>query len=269
MYILAMFLAVLVGVSLGLIGSGGSVLTLPIMVYLLHFEPVLATSYSLFIVGLAALIGGIQYAVKGLVKPRIVIIFGIPSIITVYLTRAFLLPAIPDELFQFGPFHVTKALLLMLLFAVIMFVAAISMIRKKKIRDAESEVQTNTSISVKVVLIEGVVVGLLTGLVGAGGGFLIIPALVIFCGVEMKTAVGTSLFIIAAKSLIGFTGDLQADVQLDWMLLISFSLATIVGIVIGFSLVNKFSADRLKSLFGWFVLLFSIFIIIKELLSIQ
>lgn len=269
MFILAMFLAVLVGVSLGLIGSGGSVLTLPIMVYLLHVDPVIATSYSLFIVGLAALIGGVQYATKGLVDTRIAIIFGLPSIITVYLTRAFLLPAIPDKLFQLGQFHVTKALLLMLLFAVIMFIAAITMIRKKKVGGAPQEARTDNSISVKVVLIEGVVVGLLTGLVGAGGGFLIIPALVVFCGIEMKTAVGTSLFIIAAKSLIGFTGDLQADVQLDWMLLISFSLATIVGIVVGFSLVNKFSADRLKSLFGWFVLLFSIFIIIKELLSIQ
>ncbi len=269
MFILAVLLAVLVGISLGLIGSGGSILTLPIMVYLLQIEPVLATSYSLFIVGLAALIGGIQYAIKGLVHRRIAIIFGVPSIITVYLTRAFLLPSIPNELFEIAHFKMTKPLLLMLLFAVIMFLAAISMIRKKKLVADSHQIQTNNSINVKMVLIEGVLVGLLTGLVGSGGGFLIIPVLVIFCGIEMKTAVGTSLFIIAAKSLIGFTGDLQANVQLDWILLISFSLATVIGILIGFSLVNKFSGERLKSIFGWFVLLFSIFIIFKELLCIQ
>lgn len=266
MIVLGYILAVLVGVSLGLIGSGGSILTVPILVYIMGVDPVLATAYSLFIVGATALIGGIQNARLGTVDFKTVLIFGIPSIIAVYLTRAFILPFIPADVFSVGDFTVTKPILLMLLFAVVMVAASISMIKpvKKSVENKENE-EKELSYNYPMILLEGTVVGLLTGLVGAGGGFLIIPALVLLAKMPMKKAVGTSLFIISAKSLIGFTGDLGGEMLIDWTVLGIFTLASVIGIFIGILLSKKIPGAKLKTGFGWFVLVMGIYIIIKEL----
>ncbi|MFY7741310.1 MAG: sulfite exporter TauE/SafE family protein [Flavobacterium sp.] len=255
-------LAILVGVSLGLIGSGGSILTVPILVYIMAVEPVLATAYSLFIVGSTALVGGIQNALLKKVDFKTVLIFGIPSIGAVYLTRAFLVPFIPDELFAIGDFTFTKPIALMLLFAVVMIMASVSMIKPSK---AKSDENIPMHYNLPMIFLEGTVVGVLTGLVGAGGGFLIIPALVLLAKMPMKLAVGTSLFIIAAKSLIGFLGDLNGTQAIDWHLLIYFTFTSIIGIFIGIFLSKKINGNKLKTGFGWFVLLMGIYIILKEL----
>lgn len=256
-------LAVLVGTSLGLIGSGGSILTVPILVYIMAVEPVLATAYSLFVVGATSLVGGIQNAVQKKVDFKTVLIFGIPSIIAVYLTRAFLIPVIPDLLFSVGDFQFTKSIALMVLFAVVMILASISMIRPcPKCNDTESG---DIVYNYPMILLEGTVVGVLTGLVGAGGGFLIIPALVLLAKMPMKLAVGTSLFIIATKSLLGFIGDIQGDEVIDWSLLSIFTGLSIIGIFIGIFLSKKIEGDKLKVGFGWFVLLMGIYVLIKEL----
>lgn len=263
MIILGYVLAVLVGISLGLIGSGGSILTVPILVYIMSVEPVLATAYSLFIVGSTALVGGIQNALLKKVDFKTVFVFGAPSIAAVYATRKWLVPYIPDSLFQIGGFEVTKPIALMLLFAVVMIMASVSMIKPSKKQEAdESEPMVY---NYPMILLEGTVVGILTGLVGAGGGFLIIPALVLLARMPMKLAVGTSLFIIAAKSLIGFIGDLQGDKIIDWTLLIGFTSSAVVGIVIGILVSKKIPGSKLKVGFGWFVLVMGIYIIIKEL----
>jgi uncharacterized protein len=178
MIVLGYILAVLVGVSLGLIGSGGSILTVPILVYVMDVDPVLATAYSLFIVGATALVGGVQNARLGTVDFKTVLIFGIPSIVAVYLTRAFIVPFIPAEVFSVGDFTVTKPILLMLLFAVVMVAASVSMIKPSKTQ-ADDQGEKQLSYNYPMILLEGSVVGVLTGLVGAGGGFLIIPALVL------------------------------------------------------------------------------------------
>ena len=264
MAILGYLLAALVGISLGLIGSGGSILTVPILVYIMGVNPVLATAYSLFIVGSTALVGGVQSAFQKRVDFKTVLIFGIPSIAAVYATRMWLMPAIPKDIFSIGELVITKSIALMLLFAVVMILASISMIRsgkKKEVVDEHAALKYNYP----MILLEGTVVGLLTGLVGAGGGFLIIPALVLLAKMPMKLAVGTSLFIIAAKSLIGFIGDLQGSEIIDWKLLGIFTAFAVAGIFIGIFLSKKVPGEKLKKGFGWFVLIMGIYIIIKEL----
>ncbi|MEY4603736.1 MAG: hypothetical protein RIT43_1028 [Bacteroidota bacterium] len=267
MFILSLLLALLVGLSLGLIGSGGSVLTLPIMVYLLGVSTVLATSYSLFVVGVAAMIGAFQAVRKGNADLKMAVIFGLPSIAGVYVTRAFILPSFPVVLFNLGDFEVKREFFLMILFAFLMLFAAISMIRSGR-KSTDAELQGEAKMNYAILLAEGLLVGAITGLVGAGGGFLIIPVLVLMSGMPMKKAVGTSLIIIAAKSAVGFLGDIQSGMQVDLPFLMTFSFATSLGIIFGSILSERISAEKLKSAFGWFVLSFAIFILFKEISGI-
>ncbi len=256
-------LAVFVGISLGLIGSGGSILTVPIMVYIMGVNPVLATAYSLFVVGSTSLVGGIQRALQKKVDFKTVLVFGIPSIAVVYLTRAYLLPLIPEALFTIGNFQFSKSIALMVLFAFVMVFASISMIRPcPHCQDADAE---KIVYNYPMILLQGTLVGMLTGLVGAGGGFLIIPALLLFAKMPMKTAVGTSLFIIAANSLLGFIGVLQGNEVIDWGMPLTFSGLSVLGIFIGIYLSKKIEGNKLKSAFGWFVLAMGCYILIKEL----
>lgn len=253
--------ALLIGLVLGLIGGGGSILTVPVLVYLLALDPVIATAYSLFVVGVSALVGAIRNMQKGLVDFKTAIVFAIPAFIAVYSTRKFIVPAIPDELFHVGDFLVTKSIAIMVFFAIIMVVAAISMMKSKRgDGDEEGEVQYNYP----MIVLEGIVVGLLTGIVGAGGGFLIIPALVLLAKLPMKKAVATSLLIIAIKSLIGFIGDVE-NLEIDWTFLLSFTSLSVVGIFVGIFLNKYIDGKKLKKGFGWFVLLMGIYIIGKEL----
>lgn len=253
--------SIFIGISLGLIGGGGSILTVPVLVYLFKIDPVLATAYSLFIVGTTSIIGSVSYFTKGLVNIKTAIVFGIPSIAAVFFTRAYIVPAIPKEIFSVGNFVVTKSILLMLLFAVLMIAASYSMIKKTKTNNDKTEVKQQ--FNYPLILIEGTVVGILTGLVGAGGGFLIIPALVVLSKLPMKEAVGTSLVIIAAKSLIGFFGE-SGETLIDWLFLLKVTAFAVVGIFIGMKLSKKIDGVKLKPAFGWFVLIMGIYIIIKE-----
>lgn len=255
--------AIFMGLSLGLIGGGGSILTVPILVYLFGVDPVVSTSYSLFVVGLTSLIGSYSHFKNDNVHVRTALIFGIPSILSVYAVRKFLVPNIPDPFFSIGTFTITKPLFVMVLFAVLMLLASVSMIRKaKKPTNEHREVNYNYSL----IFIEGLLVGGVTGLVGAGGGFLIIPALVLLAGLPMKQAIGTSLLIIALKSLIGFTGDLGSALIIDYTFMLFFSAFAIVGIVGGSYLSKFISNEKLKPLFGWFVLVMGFYILGKEFL---
>lgn len=261
--LIGLFASLIIGLSLGLIGGGGSILTVPVLVYLFGVEPVLATAYSLFIVGLTSAVGTFPKYKQGLVNVKTGLLFGAPSIAMVFLTRKFIVPAIPTELFTWGNFTLTKGILLMGLFAILMIAASFSMIRESKPTASNYETNSVNSFNYPLILAEGTVVGLLTGLVGAGGGFLIIPALVLLTKLPMKEAVGTSLLIIAAKSLIGFLGDLSQQ-KMDWMLLLLVSGMAIIGIFIGNSLSKKIDGQKLKKGFGWFVLAMGIYILLKE-----
>ena len=255
--------SIFIGISLGLIGGGGSILTVPVLVYLFGISAELSTAYSLFIVGTTALVGGIRNATLGNVNYKTAVVFTIPAFIAVYATRAYLVPA---EILTIGDFVLTKDIAIMMFFALVMLAASVSMIRDKRDEVEESDVEVEPQFNVPAIIAEGAVVGVLTGIVGAGGGFLIIPALVLFAKIPMKKAVGTSLLIIAAKSLIGFIGDVQRpDLEIDWTLLLSVTAIAVVGIFIGIYLAKFIDGKKLKKGFGWFVLLMAIYIIGKQL----
>ena len=266
--ILGFAAAMVIGISLGLIGGGGSILAVPVLVYLIGVvDTGLATAYSLFIVGSSSLVGAIDYMRKNLVHFKTAIVFGIPSITAVFLTRKFIVPAIPETLFSIGSFEVGKDMGVMVFFAVIMLLAAFSMLKKKKNAAGATEEENsleNIKFNFPMIFLEGTVVGVLTGIVGAGGGFIIIPALVLLARLPMKLAVGTSLVIIAAKSLIGFTGDLgQHDI--NWGFLAMFTGLAMVGIFVGSWLTRFVSGAKLKKGFGWFIVVMGAWMIIYEL----
>jgi len=324
--------AIIIGFTLGLIGGGGSILTVPVLVYLLHINPVLATAYSLFVVGVSSTVGAFNYMKKGLLNYKTAIIFAVPSFIAVFLTRKFLVPAIPEQLFSIGTLDITTEVLfilililamifvsllslnrifqgnkkhiktfllvtpaaimvflvrqflipripdnlivigdftlsrdmgIMLFFAVIMLLAGLSMIRKNKSEENDKE-PSGIIYNYPMIVVEGAIIGTITGIVGAGGGFLIIPALVLLARLPMKMAIGTSLLIIAVKSLAGFLGDLSNQ-SIDWVFLLSFTGFAIIGIFIGTYFSRFIDNQKLKKGFGWFVLIMSVYIILKEL----
>lgn len=254
--------SVLIGISLGLIGGGGSILTVPVLVYLFGLDAFLATEYSLFIVGISSVVGSVSYFKKGLVNLKTALVFGIPSIISIFLTRNYIVPLIPAKVFTVSNFVVTKDILLLLIFAGLMILASYKMIQKTTdCVTKASHLQKNSTL---LAAGEGSVVGILTGLVGAGGGFMIIPALVNLLKTPMKAAIGTSLVIISLNSLIGFFSSMSA-VKIDWKLLTTISLIAIVGIIIGSQLSKKIDGKKLKPAFGWFILVMGMYIVVKEL----
>lgn len=258
------FLAALIGISLGLIGGGGSILTVPMLVYVMGVSPVLATSYSLFIVGTTSLVGAVISYSKGLVNIKTALLFGLSSISSVFITRKLLLPLIPKVFFMGSNFSISHDTLTMLLFAVLMLLAAVAMIRKGPAAQRGTTVVMQQHLPVIKLLGYGIVIGLVTGLLGAGGGFLLIPFLVLVVKIPMKQAVGTSLLIIALNSMIGFTGDI-GHFAINWKFLLTITAVAIAGIFIGGSLSKKLHGDQLKKAFGWFVLVMGICIIVKEL----
>lgn len=263
MEILGYIFAIIIGITLGLTGGGGSILTVPILVYLIGVSPVLATAYSLFIVGASSLVGASSFMKQKLVHYKTALIFGLPALAAVYATRKFIVPAVPEIIIETSSFVLTKDVFIMVFFAIVMVVAAISMIKKKRKKEASIH---SIKYNYPMILIEGIGVGMVTGFIGAGGGFLIIPALVLFAKMPMKLAVGTSLLIIAIKSLIGFLGDV-GEQKIDWTFLLIFTAITVVGIFIGLQLNKKISAQNLKKGFGWFVLFMGAFIILKEIIT--
>ncbi len=261
MEIIGFVLAIVMGFTLGLLGGGGSILTVPILVYVLSINPVLATAYSLFVVGATSVVGAWRKSSEKLVDWKTGLIFALPSLSAVFLTRYFLVPAIPAELFSLGDFVITRQVAIMIFFAVVMLLASYSMIKGRKEEQGDEE---QKPFNYPLILLEGAVVGVVTGLVGAGGGFLIVPALVLLVRLPIKTAIGTSLVIISIKSLIGFLGDLGSGQEIDWTFLLSFTAFSALGMFIGIYATKYVKADSLKKGFGYFVLLMAVFILLKE-----
>jgi len=251
--------ALIVGLVLGLIGGGGSILTVPLLVYVLGYNPVIATAYSLFVVGSSSMVGTIQKMRKGFVDIKTGLAFSFPSFMAVYLSRRYLVPSLPEKLITLGDFTLTKDIAIMTFFAIVMLLASISMIRTKR----EEQQLLSFKQPYYLTFVQGLVIGTITGIIGAGGGFLYVPALVLWAKLPMKKAVGTSLIIVTINSLIGFTGDIQT-IQIEWMFLLVFSSFTIIGILIGVFISKFISGKKLKKSFGWFTLIMAIYIIYKE-----
>lgn len=251
--------SIVIGIVLGLLGGGGSILSIPILVYLFQIDVVMAAAYSLFIVGVTSFVGAIPKYKHHLVNVKTGILFGIPSVLSIFVTRKWIVSAIPEILIQTEVFTLNKRNFLLGVFALLMVLASISMIRGKKSENTFEDHRFKFFL----LILEGSFVGLLTGLVGAGGGFLIIPALVFLTGLKFKTAVGSSLFIISLNSLMGFFGDLM-NYTIDWKLLLPITGLAVTGIFIGNFFSKRLEGILLRKLFGWFVLLMGLYILTKE-----
>ncbi|WP_284653461.1 sulfite exporter TauE/SafE family protein [Flavobacterium terrisoli] len=252
--------ALFIGIVLGITGGGGSILTVPVLVYLMHLDFVIASAYSLFIVGTTSAFGSFQNFKKGSVDFKTALKFAIPSVIGVYIARKFIVPNIPDPIFYFASLQLTKGTFLMLIFAVVMLLAAISMLKEGKVI-VKVEPQNKFWLILQLFF-----VGVLIGTIGAGGGFLIIPALMKLAKLPIRKAIGTSLLIITINSLIGFLGDVETTLM-DWPFLLSFTALSVIGIFIGLYIQKYINEKRLKKIFGFFVLAMAIFIIYKEVFS--
>ena len=246
MIALTITLAVLVGLSLGLLGGGGSILTVPLLVYVAGMEPKAAIATSLLVVGVTSAVGAIAHARAGRVQWRTGAIFGAAGTAGAY-TGGRLAQFIPGEILLLG-------------FAAMMIATSAAMLRGRREIDAA---KVHHRLPVARVILDGAVVGLVTGLVGAGGGFLVVPALALLGGLPMPVAVGTSLVVIAMKSLGGLAGYLAA-VQIDWALAAAVTTAAVAGAVLGGRLTGVVKPDHLRKGFGWFVLVMGTVIVLQE-----
>ena len=253
--------ALIVGVVLGLMGGGGSIITIPILTYLFQLNPITTTAYSLFVVGTSSSIGTLSNWNKGLIDYRVALVFSIPSFLAVYAVRKYIMPLIPTEILTLNELVITKDMVIMVFFAVIMIASAVSMIKKNKGFTAHK--MTN-QLNYPLIILAGIGIGLLTGIIGIGGGFLIIPTLVLLLNIDMKKAVATTLFIIAIKSLVGFLGDI-GHTEINWTFLVLFTALSTIGIYFGTYLSTYIKTVNLKKSFGWMILLVSATILYKEL----
>lgn len=264
MEFLGYFAAILMGASLGLIGGGGSILTVPILVYLFAQNPLIATTGSLFVVGSTAFVGALLSARKKLIDFKTGVLFSIPSFLGVFVARHFILPNLPEVIYAQHGVILTKALLVMGSFAVVMVLASRMMIRSPR----GAELVVDQKFNFLSIGLNGFLVGVTTGFVGAGGGFLIIPALVIILRVPIKIAVGTSLAIIAANSLFGFLIS-SSEHHLDWPVLLKLTVIGVLGIIIGQKFNSKVNEKSLKKGFGYFVLMIGSLVLIDQLMKLQ
>ena len=260
LHILGYIGATLTGLVLGLLGGGGALLSIPVLVYLFHIEPQLATSYSLILIALSASSGAYQNIRKNLVDYNAALYYGIPSVISVYIVRRWVMPNLPKVMFTVGGYTIDKNLFILIVLAVVMFIAAYKMISSGNGNEGEKEHEVN---HLRLAFF-AVLIGAFLGLVGAGGGFLMVPALIYFANVHTKKAIGTSLLLVSINSFIGFAGDLRSHVQIEWPFFFTFLFFSIAGVFIGHYLSTYIHNNKLRKYFGWFILITAVFIVVKE-----
>ena len=257
-------ISVLIGVSLGLIGGGGSILTVPVFVYIFKIEPALAATYSLFVVGTSSLCISIRSLIKRNVDYKTLMYFGIPSTFSIFIIRRLIVNRLPLS-FVLLHYKIPMSSVFMQAFAILMVIAAIQMTWKKKTVNLPFKERDIAGYDRVQIVFVGLGVGIITGLLGIGGGFIIMPALISILRLDVRKAIGTTLIIIAVNSSFGFLTTLNLQ-PLDWNLLLVFSLGTTTGIFVGSYWSDKISGESLKKIFGCFVLTISIWIFVKELI---
>lgn len=257
--------SVAIGLCLGLIGAGGSILTIPVLVYILKTDPVVSTVYSMFIVGICSLVGGILSFIKKLVDIKAAILFGIPSVGGVFIARKLIFPALPNQFFSIGSLAVSRDIFIMASLAVIMFFVSLKMLRKNI---SPGPVSNNSKKNPVLFLLQGLLTGIVTGLLGVGGGFLIVPGLLFWVKLPMKTAIGTTLIIISVNAAAGFATSYNS-VSIEWTVLTKFSIGAVVGILAGTKLSEKVKADHLKKLLGWLIILTSVYVLCRQFQSMK
>ena len=261
MEITGFVLAFFIGMLMGLIGAGGSILTSALLIYIFGISPILSVSYTMITVCIISLAGSIQYYKRGLVDLKTGLIVGIPALITVYIMRKFVMPAIPKIIFRYHHFIFTKSLLITLIFAVLMIVISYSMIYSPKQVLEKKEEPVNPLVLYAL----GIAVAILTGFAGVGGGFIILPALVFFANMDVKKAVGTSLFIITINTTVGFLGDFSTGLSYNWNFLLKYIGITLAGMILSNQFSKKTNGSVLKKIFGLAILIIGCWIIVEEL----
>lgn len=251
------------GILLGLLGGGGAIIIVPIMVYLFGIAPVTATGFTFFVIAFTSLVGFYRYYRQNLVSIPTALIFGLPSVVTVFISRRLILPALPDDLFQAGNFHFTKDMGIMVLFASLMLATSVNILFAKRPADIKATDEKKYG----RLIVRGLLVGLITGFVGGGGGFLIVSALVLLLGMSVKSAVGTSMIIISVNSIIGFIGHISLGGDIDWKFISVFTVLAIGGIIIGNLISGLFPESMLRKVFGWFLVVMAAYILMQEIIE--
>ncbi len=295
--IIGFIAAFLIGITLGIFGGGGSILTLPVLVYLLQIDSIIGIAYSMLIVGITTLVGAVNSYYKKTLNLKAAYSFGVPSIIAVFLTRKFITPLIENNSWLVFGYSLAGKHLLMILFALLMIIVSLFMIFKKN-KEAELLGDNKKRFYVGIVL-KATLVGFISGLIGAGGGFVIVPAMIAFYKLDTKRAIGTSMIIISGNSLVGFCGifinyvlnytaksaihvtpflgnylkfnnalslegTLQYYRQMDWHFLSIFTLICTIGVIFGAQIAQNINSQNLKKAFGYFVLAMGIFVFVYE-----
>lgn len=242
--IIGYILAIIIGLSMGIMGSGGSIMTLPIFVYLFHIDPSHALVYSLFTIGVTALLGSINHIKNKQIDYRSTFLFIIPSLLFIYLTKQLILPYIPTT-FHFGKTDINSSQIIMFLFAFVILSSSYAMI------NMNHESFSKNKLSYFKIMLTGAFIGLLTSLFGAGGGFIIVPALVVLLGNSIHQATSTSLFIIAINSIFGFLTNYIHFYDVNWTTLIIFTVITLIGLIIGIQIKPKLNSQKMKISFGY------------------
>lgn len=256
-------LSIVMGIVLGALGGGGSILTVPIFVYFFKVPAVLATGYSLLIVGATSLLAAWRYHKEQLLDYKIAFIFSIPSVLGVLLARIFILPRLAHTLQLWG-MTFSKDQVILIVFSILLCVISFFMFKSKDHQKDQNNPVHQTVFSWFAIAVEGFVVGIVTGFVGAGGGFMIVPALVLLAHIPLRTAIASSLLIISAKSLIGFLGDLSLGISYNYGLLLGVLCLTFIGAFLGTRINNLFSVSTLRKGFAVFIIVMGVFIFLKE-----
>ena len=260
-------MGMVVGIVMGMFGGGGSLL-LPAMLYLLHFDLKFATAYTTILVGVTALVGVVPRIQQKVIDFPTVIALGIPVATGNLIVRLWLFDVVPEQLFTIGGLVVSKKIFVLSIFAGLIFLSSATLlgligkpVTPKTDLKAKKSFTYYTSLAVG-----GLLIGVIPGFTGAGGGVLIVPLLIIFFGLPMRTVVGTSLSIVAFKSFVGFFGGdlIRIGSEMDYQFLVQFSILMIAGVMIGSWWSQKFDGERLKRVFAWFLLALAAFIVIYE-----